>query len=421
MTTLKKNFLALTVMGVMTSMAGIIDSSFANHLGLDEICVASACGAIESVCYALVSIGSQTNRTTNRNRRMCCLVQLVVSLLISVLTFFGSERIASLFAFSTAQQKLLIICIKSMAIMFPFRGVNWFYDYHIQLKGYHKLYSISSVVWMIALIATDILALHLGWGLPGMLVMSGVSSFLQVLVFVGGLILSGHFFEPEVAGVMNRSAFLEVFQIGLPRVIMNFFARGTRSIANMALSVLPSRQYAIIGVCSSVMLYIKTTSTDACYKNIVRKLFQTSRRMFQRDLAYALRMFRELLGTSFFANMTLGIFFLFLCHGKLSFLECFPYLLLMLLALLAISVSETVYAVINIHLWDTVLLTSSILGFLGAVAGTWFLVYLGHGYIAGIWGNILGLELIRLTCYGIAIHRHKKIEMITTNQKGVIS
>lgn len=173
-----KQFLFFLMQNVFIGICGMIDTSFSNHINVDSICVFSAYTVITWTTYCTYSIGMYAYCVVLDKSKMCFFIQMVVSIILSVLLYIFSSVIPHLYSLTNSQYALFEKCLKVHALSCPILAFREFLGGYAEYRCCNKQALTGNIILYSSMILTDALTVYFGGDLSWLLIMTGLCSLL---------------------------------------------------------------------------------------------------------------------------------------------------------------------------------------------------------------------------------------------------
>ena len=219
-----------------------VDSTFGNNISIDAIVVMGSFALIGQLGAKILFIGGYAYKVFQKYEKNCCLLSLIIGVLFGAVCIFGSNIIIHVFDLTDTQYEMLRQALICYGMCCPVEAVGRFLQSYITYKCYNKLVIILNVATYILLIGTDWLAVSLGWGCNGLVLSTGLSWLVYVII----LLIATKFFaqSDKLCIKYIKKAFL----VGKDLAVSGIIERGANLCLGYFVSTMGTEQYAIHSV-----------------------------------------------------------------------------------------------------------------------------------------------------------------------------
>lgn len=303
-------YLSLVFNEVISLVGDTIDTGFANSLSLGVICVFSIISSIKILFYAIYNYGMYYFRLTGKRAKAGLYINIILSLLSSVLIIVGSRFVLYVFELEAQYQPLLLRCIRITFSFFVFEAISSYLRDYLIYSGKTSLCIKATFVYYIVMIMLDAVAVIVFKSAELILFFSGVCYlvFSLVLYFISGL-------SKEI---YTKGDLLIVVKGGLPLFSNRLISKLCMFLLNIFASRLGTLNYAILSVARRSLEIGQTCMHPMVIMNIVnnRGLGLSYRKLIAKT--------KKVIVLSSFIFIVVTTIALFVIKGDLTYAQLLP-------------------------------------------------------------------------------------------------
>lgn len=331
---MSKQYLFFMLQNLFIGICGLVDTAFGNHIDLDSLCAMSAFSIINLTTYVTYQIGSYAYRVTLSKAKMCFVIQLVISGVLTVVLLFSSEYAAHLYSLTDNQYALLTDCIRIHALTCPILAIREFLGNYAEYKCENKHALIGNIILYGSMILTDALVVLLHGSLRELILFTGVCSLIYAIYEYR--VLS---FRKE-EWYFNWRELFTLLKHGFNTWVDRISGRVAVFVYGIYASKLGSELYSIHSVCYATAIFTE------CFTNAIH-----THKVVTTKGTTALERFKHCMNTrkiyiifSIFGAYVLGYAVLLFVHADVPLIDCVGWLSLYLTQVFALTLYEILRA-----------------------------------------------------------------------------
>lgn len=342
-----KQYWVFALNSVMNIAFCAVDGFFGNSISIDAVVVMGSLAVLEALCKQLLNIGFGAYKVLQKYEKTCCLLSLLSGTLVGLLCIFCAKPITYIFELTETQRNMLIKVLICYGICAPIEAVGRLLQGYITYKCYNKLALLSNLLTYLLMISTDVLALQLGFGAPGLVVSTGITWLVYAVI----LVIATKFFRihEKIEAKNLRLAFSK----GKDVVAGGIASRAANLCFGHFASTMGTEQYAIHSVALSIIGLAEEFRDAEAYYVIIKLRNRTKHKGDK-----AKRVLKQCWLPSLMLPIVTSFLLVLFMHGKVELpsalfgvaLYCLPMLIYPVYDLMQqyhLSRGKTKYSVIN--------------------------------------------------------------------------
>lgn len=235
---------------VLNSLCNIlfcaVDGSFSNNISIDAIVVMGSFVVIEWLCQNMMRLGVFGYQILQKYEKNCCVASLISGTIVGIICVTCATPITYIFELTDLQREMLKELLIVYGVCCPMESVSRFLQAFITYKCYNKLVLWANFGTYILLIATDYLAIQLGYGVTG-LVLSTELTWLVYLITVW-IICKFHKQDDRI----SIQKITHCIRVGKDLLVSRIISRIANVILGHFASTMSTMEYAIHTVALSI-------------------------------------------------------------------------------------------------------------------------------------------------------------------------
>ena len=323
-------FIQILISFLFMSVADSIDTAFNNYLSINAVVVTGSFILIDTICKSFGEIGIYTYRTVRKNEWKYLWFNILFGLITGIIIFISKDIIVNIFDLTSVQKHMLSILLSFyVAYLVIGRLANGIFEI-TRLKSKLKLYRKSLIIFYVSLILLDTIAFIFTRNLTLLFVATLISWIISIIYMLYNLKLK--FEYPDKESLTN------VFKYGFAYSSERVLSRIFLLLYGVLASHLGTTNYSIHTICYSVCLTLEII-TNAYQAALMIKVPEgkTYEKQYKNCMDMKKKCFPSVVGL----NFLFAFIYLFISHGSVSIIDCFPYFLFYIVAVFGLYEYET--------------------------------------------------------------------------------
>lgn len=356
--------------GIFVGVCEKVDTAFGNNISIDAVCVLSAYTIITWVTYCIYQMGSYSYRIMLSKEKNNLLIQVVVSVLLSILVFSLSDYIPYIYSLTDSQNELFSRCLKMHALCIPLFSIGEFIYKYMLIKCMNKLMFVTNVIFYAMMISLDALVYFKGYDLDALI----FSTFISYVVYdIIILICSGIL---KIEDKIEISTIKECLKHSTNMLIDRLLGKVATVVYNIYASRLGTDVYAIHSVCYSIAVFTEYI-TNALYDYQVVRL--KAYEDFDKKIRECFRIMRKTLLPLTALGYFTSFMLLLVVHGKVELKVCIVPLIMYCSQVLFIQLYESLRGFLTSSKKSEMLKWAGLIGIITRIPVTLISYYSGIG------------------------------------------
>lgn len=223
---------------LICQIGDVIDSGFANSLGLEVICIMGIITSIKTLFRAFYMYGDYYFRLKGKKAKSVFYFTIISAVIISVIFYIFAGFIPKIYKIDLQYETLLIQCVRITAITFPFEAISEQLLSYMIYTNQGKLCSITNLIYYIFMIIFDIIAVIIFHSVKLIIIFTGLCLFVYDVVVYR---LCGIYKEKYTKG-----DFKHIIIDGFPYFFNSCICKITVTLINIFATRLGTVNYAIL-------------------------------------------------------------------------------------------------------------------------------------------------------------------------------
>lgn len=392
-----KQFLFFTFQAMYTIFANIIDDGFANKMSID---VVIAYGSFLPIIWTLQSfynIGKYAYTNTMKHPKTCMLLGFVVDIVLVLLLLPIYKYIHIIYSLSDSQIKIFNNLLLIYLLTTPLRQLGDFLYLELMYAMKNKEIVIADALFWVTNLVLD-LVVYLRC-MPVWYLM--VTTAIGYLLYDIYMILVSNILKDKIEWSFMNKAFKKGFDIVIDRIVGRVATLAYNSLA----SRLPEHQYAIHCIVYGVICNCEELTNN--FNVYCRARLDKLKKNVKTGGYVLIKRYGVLLICISYMASTL---FLLMYHGKVSYIECLPWLMVYMSDCISLMFYENFKAVLSCYSKTEYLRYGGLCGVLTRIPYTYIMYRLGAGLFG--FGTACTVDFaIRTLYFSIMINKHENKEL----------
>lgn len=392
-----KQFLFFTFQAMYTIFANIIDDGFANKMSIDVVIAYGSFLPIIWTFQSTYNIGKYAYTNTMKYPKTCMMLGFIVNVLLVLVLLPFYKFIHLIYSLTNSQVVIFNNLLLIYLITSPLRQLGDFLYLHLMYLMKNKQIVISDILFWCTNIALDMVVYFRG--MPAWYLM--VTTALGYVVYNAYMIYA--------TGIMREKVNLQfirvAFKKGLDIVIDRLTGRVATLAYNSLASRLPEQQYAIHCIVYGVITNCEELTNN--FNVYCRARLDKLRKSIKTGGYILIKRYGVILiGISYM----MSALFLLMYHGKVSYIECLPWLAVYMSDCISLMFYEDFKAVLSCYSKTEYLRYGGLCGVLTRIPYTYIMYRLGAGLFG--FGTACTVDFaIRALYFSIMINKHENKEL----------
>lgn len=361
-----RQFLFFTFQAMYTIVANIVDDGFANKMSIDAIVAYGSFLPIIWTLQSFYNIGKYAYTNTMKHPKTCMLLGLGVDIIAVILLLPVYRYIHIIHNLSDVQIEIFNNLLLVYLLTTPLRQLGDFLYLELMYAMKNKEIIIADVLFWVTNLVLDLVVYLRGMPVWYLMITTAIGYFLYDIY----MIIVSNILKDKVEWSFIREAFKKGFDIVIDRITGKVATLVYGSLA----SRLPEQQYAIHCVVYGVICNCEEFTNNfniycRARLNLLSKNVKKGGYILLRKYGAFLLLIESI------ASMG----YLFLYHGKVSYLSCLPWLLLYMSDCLSLVFYENFKAVLSCYGRTDYLRYGGLYGVLIRIPYTYLMFKLGTG------------------------------------------
>lgn len=368
-----KQLIIFIVHNVYSGFIDNVDSGFSNSLGIDEINAYGSFLMIQGIMYCVYSLGTYCYRVKQEKEKLCFRISIVSGIITGIIAILAIQLVGYIYNLTEMQIQLLKNILLVYGCMVPFYAIGDFLSEYMTIRTKNKKMIVSSILYYIMLIGTDMLVIKLHAGIEWLVACTGICYIVyDIIVYI----VSG--IREERANDINKEVIIDVLRHGKDVVLARLYAKVGVLVYGAYASRLGSELYAIHNVCYTCG-YFGENFTNGLYTYIVVRLKHVSKvKIRWKKMWDIVRVYGLQVLVAGYIGSLLAIIPL---KGALSIQDCTPWLFVYCLEVISLVMYESYSAFLTVEEETKYIARGGIVGLIVRI----IYVVAGFNIYKGIW------------------------------------
>ena len=259
-----KQFLLLCINGALMTILGIIDTAFGNSMGVDTIIVIASWGTLDYLFHKVAMLGECCYQCDSAKFTESFIINVVMSILSSILMVATSKLTANLFEVTTKQNELLVLCTVIYGIGMPIAQAENFLKKHLILTEKNKELIGATALFYITMIALDAVCFVLHTECYWLIIGTVICNIITDLYYIIVCKCHKDFNRPDwhsIKELLSKGFFMWFERIGNAMAYV---------LCSAVASYLGEMQYAIHSVCIGIAGATEDVTNCWCQNQVVK-------------------------------------------------------------------------------------------------------------------------------------------------------
>lgn len=292
---------------IILKVGDAADTSFANSLGLDVICVFATVSAIKNTLHAVHEYSAYYYRVAGDKVKSGMYFTIILSVACTLPFIVFPECVELMFYIAPGQKKLLHDCVRVAFLYFPAEAVCEYLRNYLVYSGREKMANLSNFLYYICLLLLDAMAVFIFHSATGILMGTGLCCMCYATVVY------------MISGIRSDRYCIGDFSIIIKLGFPYFFNRILAKLCVLSINVMASRLgeagYAAVSVCRKALEVAQMTIYPTQPMSVVKL------RGKKHGCADILHAVKPVLGIMVVLFLTLEYVTLFFVRGNFSYME----------------------------------------------------------------------------------------------------
>lgn len=389
-----KQFLFFTFQALYTVIADIIDDGFANRMSLDAVIAYGSFLPIIWTVQSFYNIGKYAYTNTMKHPKTCMLLGFFMNILLVLILLPTYKFIHNIFDLSTNQIYIFNNLVFVYIITSPLRQLGDYLYLVLMYNMKNKQVFIGDILFWVTNISLDLVVFLNHKPVWYLMITTAIGYFL----YDSYLLIHSNIFKDKFELSFIPEAFKKGFDIVIDRVTGKIATLVYGSLA----SRLPEHQYAIHCVVYGVICNCEEFTNN--YNIYCRARLKTLSRNIKNGAFILLKNYGPIL---LVMTYIMSILFLVLYHGKVSYIDCLPWLLLYMTDIISLIFYENFKAILSCYSKTEYLRFGGLFGVLTRVPYTYIMYKLNFGLFGFATACTIDFA-VRAIYFYIMINKHIK-------------